>query len=442
VSEDWLTEADQVEQAWLALGRQLAACRKAAGLTQVQLAALAGYSRSTVANVETGSQRVRPEFWARCDEVLGAGGALRRSLADVRAAEQSQHTRTAALARYQNLAAALSGQGDDFGPVPDPTAGSDAADDAGLVLEAGSQRDPAVVSLLADALGGHARTAAMFGGREMLPLMMRHARFLRAGFGSTCGRDRERLAGVSARYAEFLGWLCQDLGQWGDALFWSDRALEWAREAADNGLVSYILMRQSDLAEGHRPASTVLNLATAAGSVPALGPRSRALAVQQQATGHALSKDVAGFERMMDLARRDAQSAALSDDAPWGLYCTPVYVAMQEASGWIQLGNPGKAVTVFEREISGLPATDRVDAALFRARLARAYALDGQMDCAATAALVARELAAATGSWRARCELTRVRKLIGRHPRTAAAARFAAIFDTTDRPATAASGRP
>jgi hypothetical protein len=72
----------------------------------------------------------------------------------------------------------------------------------------------------------------------------------------------------------------------------------------------------------------------------------------------------------------------------------------------------------------------------------RAYALDGQLDCAASAGLTARELAAATGSWRAHCELAEVRKLIGRQPRTAAGARFAAIFDTTDRPATATSGRP
>lgn len=87
LSEDWFTDADQVERAWLALGRQFAACRKAARLSQDQLAALADYSRSTVANVETGRQRVRPEFWAKCDEVLSTGDALRRGLADVQAAE-------------------------------------------------------------------------------------------------------------------------------------------------------------------------------------------------------------------------------------------------------------------------------------------------------------------------------------------------------------------
>jgi transcriptional regulator with XRE-family HTH domain len=50
---------DEDAAARAGLGRQLAASREAAGLTQHQLAAaLAGYSRSTVANTETGKQRV------------------------------------------------------------------------------------------------------------------------------------------------------------------------------------------------------------------------------------------------------------------------------------------------------------------------------------------------------------------------------------------------
>ena len=41
-----------------ALGRQLAALRDAAGLTQHDLAPLVGYGRSTVGTVEIGKQRV------------------------------------------------------------------------------------------------------------------------------------------------------------------------------------------------------------------------------------------------------------------------------------------------------------------------------------------------------------------------------------------------
>lgn len=71
--------ADAVALAWSALGRQLAASRRAAGLTQVALArSLTGHSRSTVANTETGHQHAPRSFWVQCDSVLGTGTALAR----------------------------------------------------------------------------------------------------------------------------------------------------------------------------------------------------------------------------------------------------------------------------------------------------------------------------------------------------------------------------
>jgi len=60
----------------MALGRRLAALRKASGLGQREFADKIAYSRSTVANVEVGRQHVGRDFWARSDDVLSAGGAL------------------------------------------------------------------------------------------------------------------------------------------------------------------------------------------------------------------------------------------------------------------------------------------------------------------------------------------------------------------------------
>jgi transcriptional regulator with XRE-family HTH domain len=58
------------------LGRQLAAWRRAADYTQVQLARQTGYARSTVSTVESGSQHVLRIFWERCDAALGTGHIL------------------------------------------------------------------------------------------------------------------------------------------------------------------------------------------------------------------------------------------------------------------------------------------------------------------------------------------------------------------------------
>jgi guanosine-3',5'-bis(diphosphate) 3'-pyrophosphohydrolase len=74
-----VTTPEQLAEARRDLGRQLAAWRKAAGYTQVAFASPngpAGYSRSAIANVETGRENMPRSFWEMCDRELGAGGAL------------------------------------------------------------------------------------------------------------------------------------------------------------------------------------------------------------------------------------------------------------------------------------------------------------------------------------------------------------------------------
>jgi DNA-binding XRE family transcriptional regulator len=58
------------------LGRALKSARQAAGLAQRELARKVGYSRSAVANAETGANRYSCRFWVLCDEVLKTSGTL------------------------------------------------------------------------------------------------------------------------------------------------------------------------------------------------------------------------------------------------------------------------------------------------------------------------------------------------------------------------------
>ncbi|MER5623955.1 helix-turn-helix transcriptional regulator [Streptosporangium sp. NPDC002544] len=61
-------------------GRELKHYRKAAGLTQSQLAEKIHFSESLISGVETGQIPASPEFADACDAVLNTGGALRRLL--------------------------------------------------------------------------------------------------------------------------------------------------------------------------------------------------------------------------------------------------------------------------------------------------------------------------------------------------------------------------
>ncbi len=77
------------------LGRELAVWRKTAGFTQAQLGRKAGYSRSTISTVESGSQQVPRSFWESCDELLGTGGALAEHFDRLQLAQAAERRATA-----------------------------------------------------------------------------------------------------------------------------------------------------------------------------------------------------------------------------------------------------------------------------------------------------------------------------------------------------------
>jgi DNA-binding transcriptional regulator YhcF (GntR family) len=78
--EQALAEAERV------LSMTLAARRRAAGITQPELAALAGVSITTIGHAETGRLWQSRHFWERVDKALDADGLLLRLHDDYRAA--------------------------------------------------------------------------------------------------------------------------------------------------------------------------------------------------------------------------------------------------------------------------------------------------------------------------------------------------------------------
>jgi DNA-binding XRE family transcriptional regulator len=78
------------------LGCQLAALRREAGLTQHGLAALAGFSRTTVSMAEIGRQSQAREFWQACDKALDTGGVLAAGAGQIDAVRDAEQ-RAAAL---------------------------------------------------------------------------------------------------------------------------------------------------------------------------------------------------------------------------------------------------------------------------------------------------------------------------------------------------------
>ena len=138
------------------MGAELAAYRRAAGHNQAALASVVGYSRSTIANVETGRQHVPPDFWKRADAACHADGALTGASARVEAMARRERQDAA---RRGGLA------------LPDRDAGSGAgAEEAlepisGKVVPAPDDRAewPDMIAAAASEARGHAEEAAVTG---------------------------------------------------------------------------------------------------------------------------------------------------------------------------------------------------------------------------------------------------------------------------------------
>ena len=146
-------ESSAVESARGELGAKLAACRRAAGHSQAALASLVGYSRSTVANVETGRQHVPGDFWERADAACHAEGALIQASDKVEAAGRRERQQAA-----RQVLATRDGDGgaDVAGPLRHP---------AGGILHAAGHGDGGV-DLIASAAAqarGHAEQSAVTG---------------------------------------------------------------------------------------------------------------------------------------------------------------------------------------------------------------------------------------------------------------------------------------
>jgi transcriptional regulator with XRE-family HTH domain len=211
--------------------------------------------------------------------------------------------------------------------------------------------DPEAPALLRSLLDDYTRADNLLGPGHLLSLMSLHLDFIAELTTAASGDLRSELFKVRAWYAEFAGWLYQDAGNERAADYWSDRALEWATTADDHLLTSYVLMRKSNQASGVGDVALTLDLAEAALHKPdRLTPRARALGLRQSAHGYALAGDAAKCARALEAAAEEAARHEDHGDEERLLtgYCTPSFVEMEAADCWMTLGQPEKAIAIFE----------------------------------------------------------------------------------------------
>ncbi|MGR3933837.1 helix-turn-helix domain-containing protein [Streptomyces sp. BRA346] len=367
-------------------GEAIAAARRERGWTQQRLADVCGYSQSTISRLERGRQSARD-----VDVLALIADRLGMAPSEVGLAGGVPHTTDVNRRDFLGAAAGL-------GILPTPA-------------NAPARRpvDPAVVGHLRQLRTSLVQSDCLYGPHYAISAVRDHLTVIEEQLLPAAGGTlRRQVLETASEWAEFAGWLYEDLGRPDQGLWWSDRAMEWAQEAGDSVRQAFILMRKAQQSVGLMQQQRALGLAGAAlrvrGDVPA---RIRASAHLQEAHGHALVGHEAATVRALDTARELVEGHdAVTDDL--GGYCVPAYTEAQRATCYLRLGKPAEAVTIYQQALDHWPALYQRERGLHLARLANAHAADRSPDAACTTAMRALEISGETASRRITAELRRV----------------------------------
>jgi transcriptional regulator with XRE-family HTH domain len=277
--------------------------------------------------------------------------------------------------------------------------------------------DDHVIGCFRDALGEYYAADKMIGSRTLISAVLAQIQVLDQLRRGARQLYADRLLEILAQYGEMAGWLLQDSGDIPRAADWSRRAAEWAQCAGDARMAAYMLIRQANIAGQSGDHRAVVQLAAAARRPSGYSePRLTALALQQEARGHAA---LGQTRTCLGLLGRATEIMTTQPDVAPG---APIYLrhydllALQEqgAACYRATGQADRAVAVLTTAIAGLPADAERDRGHLTAKLAVAVASTHPPDYARAASLGSTALAVAqvTGSARIVRELHSLRALL------------------------------
>lgn len=231
---------------------------------------------------------------------------------------------------------------------------------------------PQLVAYLDTILDQHVQADRLIGSCYLIGVVQEHLRTIELCLADTRSIVRDDLLRLGNRYAEFCGWLNQDQGRYPEAELWTRKALDFAQALGDPQLISYTLMRRSNLATDAGHAHDALMLAEAALRQRPLTSGLRAVALRQKAAAYALLSDQRGFHDSVD----DGLDCAGQDDAQSLMtgYCTIAYMKMEAGAAALVLKEPRLAIQLLADADDSWPSGHERDHALCLARLAQAYA--------------------------------------------------------------------
>lgn len=272
-----------------------------------------------------------------------------------------------------------------------------------------------VIAALREVRNGCVLSDRLVGGLSVSDAIRTQIPVVERACEITRGKDRAEALDFACRFMEFCGWIHQDAGDLTCAMFWTDRALDYAMELGDQRTIAYTLMRKSAIAtEAGNPAQGLGIANFALTNRDSLTPRLRAVIIRQRAHANAALREISGAERDADNALSEAIAGVSQEEEDRAPYCSPMYVAMETGQSMVVAGQSKIALPVLARSRAEWSDPNQVrDYALCVSRLATAYAAAGDPEKACETAEEAISLAYGIGSHRVIGQLSSLSGILG-----------------------------
>ena len=274
----------------------------------------------------------------------------------------------------------------------------------------GIELDDDVIQFFQDAFNGFKEAARILPPHQLIDGMIGNVAILDGLRRRAVDDYRNRCSTLQAHYAESLSWLSEEAGDLPSAMWWIDRASQWAQAAGWSGMTTGAFVRRSMVTlnfsgSGIRAvdqARPVLDMVQAS-------PRMKGLAAKQMACGYALAGNRDESRRALDAAMGWLAQPVREDDAFLGqlIVMNDDLFTVYQTTCDVYLGHGARVIPMLEPHMESLAGSSFRRATITRAKLAWAYANAGQPEEACRVAWETLDAIERIGSLSARNELRR-----------------------------------
>lgn len=225
---------------------------------------------------------------------------------------------------------------------------------------------------------------------------------------------------LAARFAEYTGWMAQEAGNDPAARWWTGQAARLAKAGGDHEMAAYALLRQAELALCQGDSMSTVALAHAA-ATRASGRRTRELAAQREAQGHALMGNESECRRALERGAELADDVGPEGDGSPSLGSTHLPDLTAFITAWClrELGETEEAVALLDAGQDTIAPHAVRARGRNGARLALALADAGEIERACAVAESVAQDVMTTDSATIRAELRQLRSSLAtrrKHP--------------------------